>query len=305
MEKWVRSGQWLEYVVDAAEAGRPLGEVLTGRLGLSARLVKEFAAAGGLRLGRVPARPEAAVAAGERIGLQALAPEPYGVPPEPVPFGVLYEDDHLLVADKPAGVLVHPPDAATGGTLAHGVAYHYLLNGLEARVRHIHRLDTDTTGAVLFAKHALAHVLLDAALAERRIKREYAAVVAGCPQPAQGALRWPLGRDRHRAGRFRVHPGGVPAVTHYRVLEPYAGAALVALTLETGRTHQIRVHMAHAGHPLLGDALYGGPMQGIARQALHAGTLALAHPFTGEALRIAAPWPADFAALVASLRTGG
>lgn len=300
----MRRGQWLEYVVLPAEAGRAVREILAAHLRVSARLLKDLAAADRIRLNRAPVRPEAPVAAGDRLAVAVFVPEPYGVAPEPVPFGLLYEDDHLLVADKPAGILVHPPDAGTVGTLANGVAYHYQMRGLQLRVRHIHRLDVDTTGAVLFAKHALAHTLLDAALAERRVKREYAAVVAGRPAPALGTLRWPLGRDRHRAGRFRVSPGGVPAVTHYRVVEQYDGAALVYLSLETGRTHQIRVHMAHAGHPLLGDALYGGPARGIARQALHGGRLTLDHPFTGERLQVVAPWPDDFQALVDGLRAG-
>ncbi len=305
MGRWVRRGQWLEYTVAAAQAGLPVRELLTEHLHVSLRLQKELLGRAGVLLGRELCRPEDRVAAGDRVALAVLIPEPYGMVPEPVPFGVLYEDEHLLVADKPAGILVHPPDSGTGGTLAHGVAYHYQLQGLQTRVRHIHRLDVDTTGAVLFAKHALAHVLLDAALARHQIGRQYIAVVAGYPSPPRGTLRGPLGRDRHHAGRFRVSPGGVPAVTHYQVLEQYTAAALVQLTLETGRTHQIRVHMSHAGHPLLGDRLYGGPDAGIARQALHGGTLFLAHPFSGEQVTLTAPWPADLQDLIAGLRRAG
>jgi 23S rRNA pseudouridine1911/1915/1917 synthase len=197
---------------------------------------------------------------------------------------------------------VHPVERHGTGSLANAVAAYYASTGQAVAVRHIHRLDADTTGPVLYAKNALAQISLDAAMREKRIARVYLAVVHGVPARGRGTIDAPIGRDRHHAGRRRVSPTGEPAVTHYETVRawPEHNTALLRLRLETGRTHQIRVHLSHIGHPLVGDTLYGGrPSPRIRRQALHGESLAFPHPWTRETVRVEAPLPADLADLVA------
>lgn len=221
------------------------------------------------------------------------------------PAEPLYEDDFCLVVLKPAGIPVHPAHAGQTDTLAHRVAAHYALTGQACGVRHIHRLDADTSGPVLYAKCEWAQLELDARMREKRIERIYVAVVRGRVRPPSGTIDAPIGRDRHRPGLRRVSPTGKPARTHYRTLETFRETTLLELRLETGRTHQIRVHLSHFGHPIVGDAVYGGDTDaGIGRPALHGASLSFPHPAGGGIVAVEAPWPDDFAGLVRSLRAG-
>jgi 23S rRNA pseudouridine1911/1915/1917 synthase len=216
---------------------------------------------------------------------------------------LLYEDDFCLVAGKPAGMPVHPTEPGQSGTLANAVAWHYASTGQQTAVRHIHRLDADTTGPVLYAKSELAQTKLDEAMRRKEIGRTYVAVVQGHIAAERGTVDAPIGRDRHSKNRRRVSRTGDSAVTHYETLLRLRGATLVRLELETGRTHQIRVHMNHLGHPLIGDELYNGPESPfIRRQALHGERLVFPHPLQGEPVAVDAPWPDDFARLVDELR---
>lgn len=305
MAAFRRKGKWLEVVVPEAWQGGTVDAVLAGPLRVPARLRRAWYRKGAVVVGTRPARPDDALAPGARLRLHAFAPEEYGVVPEAHLLEVLYEDDHVLVINKPAGMIVHPDRPGGGGTLANAVAYHYLLHGIAAKPRHIHRLDRDTTGAVLYAKHPWAHAVLDAELRERRVRREYVALVAGRLRKKRGTLRFPIARDRQDRQRRRVSPAGQPAVTHYEVLETFRDATLVRAWLETGRTHQIRVHFAHIGHPLVGDALYGGPSAAIGRQALHAWRITFPHPLTGVWETVEAPWPDDLKEAVADARGRG
>jgi pseudouridine synthase, RluA family len=300
-----RKGEWLEVVVPDAWQGQTVEAVLAGPLRVPARLRRAWLREARVVVGTHPARPDEALAAGARLRLHAFAPEDYGVNPEPHPIEVLYEDDHVLVVNKPAGMIVHPDRPGGGGTLANAVAYHYLLNGIAAKPRHIHRLDRDTTGVVLYAKHPWAHAVLDAELRERCVRREYVALVAGRLRKKRGTLRFPIARDRKNRQRRCVSPAGQPAVTHYEVLETFRDATLVRAWLETGRTHQIRVHFAHIGHPLMGDVLYGGPPAPLGRQALHAWRVTFSHPLTRSWETVEAPWPDDLQAAVADARAAG
>jgi len=241
---------------------------------------------------------------GNRLLLHAFAPEPAGIAPEWGELPIVYEDDFCLVADKPAGMPVHPNEAGQTGTLAALVAAHYETTGQACRVRHIHRLDADTSGLVLFAKNEWAHLLLDERMREKAIRRSYLALAQGRFARRSGTIDAPIGRDRHHATRRRVSPGGDPAVTHYAVALQANHAALVELMLETGRTHQIRVHLSHLGHPLIGDALYGGNASLFPRQALHGYKLSFAHPITGETVEVESELPADMALLLGRLREG-
>lgn len=242
---------------------------------------------------------------GNRLLLHAFVPEQSGIPAEwEEEVRIAYEDDFCLVADKPAGMPVHPNEAGQTGTLAARVAAHYESTGQACRVRHIHRLDADTSGLVLFAKNEWAHVLLDEQMRRKTIHRFYLALVQGHIARSNGKIDAPIGRDRHHATRRRVSPSGDPAITRYKVIEQTSAAALVELTLETGRTHQIRVHLSHLGHPLLGDALYGGSGKLFNRQALHGYKLIFAHPITTEPIEAESALPDEMATLLYRLRTG-
>jgi 23S rRNA pseudouridine1911/1915/1917 synthase len=225
-----------------------------------------------------------------------------GTPPEPIPLRILYEDDALLVVDKPAGMLVHPVGPLRGGTLANGLAHHLRAQGLPGRVHLVQRLDRDTSGVIAVAKRSEIHRLLDRQLRSRRLHRRYLALVAGAP-PESGTIDGPIGRNPDDPPLRAVRPEGQPATTRFRVVERYHGAALVELELETGRTHQIRVHLEHLGHPVLGDRWYGrAGLDLVQRQALHAAELRLEHPVTGLALRVESPLPEDLEALREQLR---
>lgn len=290
-------GPWLLLKVPAAWAGLKGRDALLG-YGLSRRLWGQLQANGGLAVNGQPLRPDTVLAAGDQVALRLRGPEPYGVESQPLPLAVAYEDEHLLVAHKPPAWPVHPtPDRAGEATLAAAVAHTFAQGGEQRQVRPIHRLDVGTSGLVLFAKDALCHSLLDRALAAGRIRRLYLGLAVGTFARVEGTLRYPIGEDRHHPGRRRVSATGQPAVTHYRVLEQQARVALVQLELETGRTHQIRVHLSHVGHPLVGDPLYGGPVD-HPRPALHAHRLAFTHPYSGERLQVEAPLPADLVALL-------
>ncbi|WP_127529725.1 RluA family pseudouridine synthase [Paenibacillus kobensis] len=210
---------------------------------------------------------------------------------------VLFEDDHVLVMDKPAGMAVHPSRQGERGTLDEAAARHLLLRNDPLPVRHIHRLDNETSGPVLYSKNDLAQLRLDEAMRSKSIDRIYAAFVHGTVRSCTGTIDAPIGRDRHHAARRRVVQGGDPARTHYEVLEQYRDAALVRLKLETGRTHQIRVHMSHIGHPLIGDSHYGGKTQWLAHQALHGERLLFTHPLHGGRMETASPYPDWFVRL--------
>lgn len=204
---------------------------------------------------------------------------------------VLYEDDHLLIVNKPAQMDTHPNEAEQTGTLANVVAAYFQRTNQQNQVRHVHRLDKDTTGAILFAKHSLSHAILNRMLEEKRVTRIYYALTTGKMKQKSGKIKEPIGRDRHHPTKRRVSKTGQSAITSYRVLKQYPkkNLTLVQCTLETGRTHQIRVHLSYIGHPIAGDVLYGGEKL-FNRQALHARQIILEHPFTSEIINCKAPY---------------
>ncbi len=214
--------------------------------------------------------------------------------PTPLPLHIVFEDDHVLVVNKRAHMDVHPTHEGETNTLANAVAFHFQCEGIHSKVRHVHRLDRDTSGAILFAKHALAGAILDKYLAERAIQRTYIALVHGYVKQKKGTIAAKIGRDRHHPTRRRVSKTGDHAITHYERLEydKKKDVSLVRLTLDTGKTHQIRVHMSYIGHPLVGDTLYGGKPW-LDRQALHAISLSFPHPFTKEIITCRALYDED------------
>jgi len=239
---------------------------------------------------------------GSTLRLQLFPRDRPDFPPDWMELNILYEDEFTLVVSKPAGIEVHPSEHGQRRTLAHGVAAYYEMSGQELRVRHIHRIDKDTTGPVLYAKNEFAHYQYDSAMREKRIERIYLALVEGVLPQDKGTIDKPIGQDRHHSTRRRVSETGDAAVTHYEVVERYADHTLVRLRLETGRTHQIRVHMAAIGHPLAGDGMYSGTRKLMVRQALHGEQLIWPHPWSGEKQQVRAPLPDDFAQALEELR---
>ena len=232
---------------------------------------------------------------GDRIRVRLLekAEGSEAIMPAPIPFEIVYEDEDLLVINKPADMPIHPSFQNHGNTLADALTWHYQQQGKEFVYRCINRLDRDTTGLLIVARHQLSASILSDMVRKREIHREYLAIVEGIP-PEKGTISAPIGRKEGSAILREVNfEAGEPARTHFTRLETRNGLSLVSLKLETGRTHQIRVHMAYIGCPLIGDYLYYPDHTRINRQALHSYRLSFLHPITGKALSFTAPLPED------------
>jgi 23S rRNA pseudouridine1911/1915/1917 synthase len=295
--------------IPVEQAGRRLDQVLAELFpdysrSCLARWVRE----GHALVDASPRRPRDRVWGGERVELRpSLEPrEDWG--PEDLPLTVIHEDTELLVIDKPAGLVVHPGAGNRDGTLVNALLHHD--SGLAAvpRAGVVHRLDKDTTGLLVVARTLRAHASLVAQLKARNARREYDAVVHGRTQ-REGRIEAPVGRHPNLRTRMAVVASGRPAATRYRVVERFRDHTYLRLSLETGRTHQIRVHMAHIGHPLVGDPTYGGRAargeQRLSRQALHASRLEVLHPASGEPVAWSSPVPADIRAVIEDLRGAG
>jgi 23S rRNA pseudouridine1911/1915/1917 synthase len=263
---------------------------------------------GKVSLDDAPAPAKRKVWGGERVILEgAVLPEQAAQRPEDIPLRILYEDPELLVVDKPAGLVVHPGSGNWGGTLLNALLHHAPELVRLPRAGLVHRLDKDTSGLLVVAKTPQAHTDLVRQLAARTVKRLYLALAHG-RLGGDGLVDAPIGRHPVQRTKMTVTRNGRAARTHYRVRERFDHATLLECALETGRTHQIRVHMAEIGHPLVGDRVYGlrrqapVPLADFPRQALHAWCLALVHPAAGVEMRWEAPLPEDFSKLLASLR---
>ncbi|MFC5406939.1 RluA family pseudouridine synthase [Cohnella soli] len=241
---------------------------------------------------------------GPHLRLHLFPREGRDFPSDWMELNILYEDEFTLVVNKPAGIEVHPSEKGQRKTLAHAVAAYYEMSGQDLRVRHVHRIDKDTTGPVLYAKNEFAHYQYDKAMREKEVERIYVALGEGRVEGNKGTIDKPIGQDRHHSTRRRISDTGDRAVTHYEVVERFDDHTLVRLRLETGRTHQIRVHMASINHPLAGDGLYGGKRNVISRQALHGERLIWRHPWSGEKQQVTAPLPDDLAQALNKLRNG-
>jgi 23S rRNA pseudouridine1911/1915/1917 synthase len=295
-----RIGEWLEIDITKEWANSTVYHVLSKELGASKAIIKKWNAASAIKKNKQKADVNHKLELGDRLYLHLFGDEDYGVIPEYKIVDVLYEDDHLLIVNKEAGIDTHPNEPDQKGTLANAIASYYQMNGLQIRVRHIHRLDKDTSGAIIFAKHDLSHTLLDQALELRKVKRTYIAIVEGKFAQTKGIIDQPIGRDRHHATRRRISPNGQKAITHYQV-EQYLSSkdlSIVSLQLDTGRTHQIRVHLSSMNHPIIGDVLYGGKKGLMNRQALHAAKVSLTHPLTEEEIEVEAKFPKDMLSII-------
>jgi 23S rRNA pseudouridine1911/1915/1917 synthase len=281
-------------LVPADLDGERADKVVAVLAGVSRSVARRLVEQGGARIDGRRLTPDEKLAGGASIELDELLRAP-DLEPEDVPFDVIHSDAHLLVVGKPPGVVVHPGAGRQRGTLAAGLlaAYPELTAvGEPGRAGLVHRLDADTSGVLLVARTPEAHQALRAALGRREIRRTYLTLVRGVPSAPSGTVDAPLDRDPRHPTRRAVRAGGKPAKTHYRVLASWAEAALLEVELETGRTHQIRVHLAAIGHPVVGDRTYGVPSP-EGRMFLHASRVSLAHPHTGKALELTAPLPAD------------
>jgi 23S rRNA pseudouridine1911/1915/1917 synthase len=315
-------------VIAAQEDGERLDRVLASHMtDLSRSRLKTLVLAGQVTIDGAPVLdPGRKVRADDAIAITVPAPEPAEPRAEPIPLSIVYEDDAIIVIDKPKGLVVHPAAGNWTGTLVNALIAHCgdSLSGIGGvrRPGIVHRLDKDTTGLLVVAKTDRAHRKLAAQFADHgrtgALERAYLAFVWGVPARPKGTIDKPIDRHPHARDKMAVRPGGRTAITHWEVLERYAGAdqkgvaSLVECRLETGRTHQIRVHLAAIGHPLLGDSVYGpgfktkasqlperarDALAALDRQALHAHILVLEHPVTGELLHFRSELPADLAAL--------
>jgi 23S rRNA pseudouridine1911/1915/1917 synthase len=256
--------------------------------------------------------------AGQRIDVEFPPPAPASLIPEDLPLKILWEDADLAVVDKPAGVVVHPAAGHASGTLVNALLFHVKdLSGVGGEIRPgiVHRLDKETSGVLVIAKNDLAHRTLAGQWNTERIRKEYLALVYGTPDPDRGSINAPIGRDPRDRKRMTVVRGGRHAITDYEVVEPLRYVSLLSCRLRTGRTHQIRVHMKHIGHPIVGDPVYSGPqwrgipdkqlqksLGSMKRQALHAARITLPHPRTGETMTFESPLSDDISRLLNTLR---
>ncbi len=302
-----------------ASGGQRLDKALADASGLSRERVKSLLGEGRVTLaGKVAAQASAKPAEGTPFAIAVPAAIPAEAQAQDIALTIAYEDEHLIVVDKPAGLVVHPAAGNLDGTLVNALLHHCRgqLSGIGgvARPGIVHRIDKDTSGLLVVAKTDAAHEGLAAQFADHSIERAYLAIVGGLPTPVAGTIRGAIARSSHdRKKMALVEDGrGKHAVTHYKLLERLDSAALVECRLETGRTHQVRVHMASIGHPLLGDPVYGRTPSRLRpllnqlhfhRQALHAAVLGFIHPVTGAAIRLESTLPADMAGLLVELRT--
>jgi 23S rRNA pseudouridine1911/1915/1917 synthase len=307
----------VEHAVDMPDSpgGQRLDQALAAALPQYSRSrLATWIREGEVRVDGKTARPRDAVFGGEKVTVQARPLADDRVMPERMPINVLYRDSHVFVIDKPAGLVVHPGAGNRSRTLQNGLLSLDPDLAQVPRAGIVHRIDKDTSGLLVVARTLEAHAALVSALGEHAVVREYLALCVGA-MTGGGTVDKAIGRHRTDRLRMAVRADGRAAITHYRLVERFPRHTLLRVILETGRTHQIRVHMAHVGNPLVGDPLYGGRRQltagtpaqrealaSFGRQALHAAKLGFDHPVTGKAITVESPLPADFSALLAVLR---
>ena len=296
-------------MLDAAgETGR-LDVFLASRLeGVSRSAVQRLLTEGRVTCGGKVLPKNYRLAGTETLRVELPEPEAVDLCPQDIPLDVVYEDADVIVVNKPKGLVVHPAPGHPEGTLVNALLAHCgdSLSGIGGEIRPgiVHRIDKDTSGLIIAAKNDLAHRALAAQLKDHTLARTYECVVMGNLREERGSVDAPIGRSPRDRKKMAVVPGGRPAVTHWEVLARYPGYTHLRCRLETGRTHQIRVHMAYLGHPILGDTVYGAkkPVPGLTGQCLHAVGLRFVHPRTGETVELNCPLPEEFAALLRKLQ---
>ena len=284
-----------EYLVESDEERLDL--FIAGRdTGMTRSQVRRLIEDGYVLLNGSGSKASRKLRPGDRVSLSVPPPRPPTLEPEHIPVDIVYQDEELIVVDKPAGLTVHPAPGHPSHTLVNALlALCPDLRGIGGTIRPgiVHRLDKDTSGLMVVAKSDTAHVGISKQIKERSVRKGYLALALGRVEPAEGCIRAPIGRDQRNRKRMAVVHGGRESSTGYKVLDYFDGYSFLEVLPETGRTHQIRVHFASKGHPLVGDILYGGKSPLLGRQFLHAHRLELSHPTTGERLKFTSPLPAE------------
>ena len=305
-------GETLLFCPEPEDAGSRLDAFLALNLeGKTRSAVQKLMDQGKVLVNGKAGRKNDKVKPGDSIRVEIPEPEPLELLPQDIPLDIVYEDEHLLVVNKPKGMVVHPAPGNPDGTLVNALLYHcgQSLSGINGVIRPgiVHRIDKDTSGLLMVAKNDLAHQSLAAQIAAHTFTRMYNTVVYGNLKTDEGTISAPIARHPTDRKKMAVVPGGREAVTHYRVLERLSGFTLVECRLETGRTHQIRVHMAHIGHPVAGDPVYGPKkcITSLNGQCLHARLLGFVHPATGEYMEFDSGLPLYFTDFLEKLRRKG
>lgn len=294
----------LIYNISAAEAGMKLREYLRKVPKLSGRLIKGAAMEGRIKVNDKIAKLNQVLKKEDIISFQVEKEESQNIEPENIPIDIKYEDEDLIVVNKGPGMVVHPTRSYPSGTLANALLYYFQQKGENCIVRLVSRLDMDTSGLIIIAKNQYSHMALARDMQQENFKKSYLAIVHGSIEPGKGTLDMPIYRPEGDSIKRIVDERGQKSITHYRVIESFQNAQLVELTLETGRTHQIRVHLSHLGHPIYGDNLYGieEDKELISRQALHAYKLSIPHPRTGQVLTLESQLPLDMEQLLTKIK---
>ena len=307
----------LAFDVTSEDAGARLDAFLAARVeGVSRSILKRVIEDGDVLVGGRAAKPSLKLKGGERVEVELPAPPPSEVEPEEMPLDILHEDEEVVVVNKPAGLVVHPAAGVHSGTLANALAFHFgrLAGGGSLRPGIVHRLDRDTSGVIVVAKTARAHESLSEQFRERTVFKSYVALVHGVTKEEKGRVELPVGRDPHNRTRMAAVRGGRAALSLWRVRQRFTRFTLLDVQIKTGRTHQIRVHLAWIKHPVVGDETYGGGrdktiadpalrarVAALGRQFLHAERLGFHHPASGEWMSFTAPLPPELSDFLAAL----
>ncbi len=292
------------YVINKEQDGFQLGDYLKEHLMMSRNGVIKVKKSNSLKVNGVNVHTNITIKAGDKVEFELPDQSSEGILPEYMELDVIYEDDYMIVINKIAGIPTHPSKNHFMGTLANGLMYHLMEEGRDITIRPVNRLDRNTSGLVLFAKSSHIQHLMSLESYKHNITKEYLAIAQGNMAADSGTVDAPIALEKERSIKRVVREDGARAVTHYRVLERYEGYTLLSIVLETGRTHQIRVHMAHIGYPLLGDDLYGGSREKIDRHALHAYNIKMLHPIMHNALDLTAELPEDMDRLIRKYSEG-
>lgn len=290
----------LDYQVEASEEGLKIIDVLATSMNVSSRLIRKCKNNNNIFLNKKNGSVNRLVKTGDLISLM-LDHDENTFDPNPIPVRILYEDGDLLVVDKPPFLVVHPTKGHPEGTLANALSHHQYLSDQNYKIRFINRLDRDTSGIVLIAKNAFSQQIVSEQMQNNTVDKVYYAIVEGTITSDSGTIDHPIDRVEELDIRRAVIESGMASVTHYEVVERYSAHTLVKIKLETGRTHQIRVHFAHIGHPILGDHLYGRESEMIDRQALHCFEMTFVPPRGDERVSVIAPIPDDIKSVMDNL----
>ena len=290
----------LDYRVETQEEGLSVIDVLATSMGISSRLIRKCKRHKNILLNGCEGSVNRMVHSGDLISLM-LDHDENTFDPEPIPIHVLYEDGDVLVINKQPFVVVHPTKGHPDGTLANGLSHYQYVRGQDYKARFINRLDRDTSGVLIVGKNAFSQQTIADQMQANEVEKRYDAIVVGEMADDRGTIDLPIERESMLDVRRAVIATGAPSVTHYEVIQRFKGFTHVRIRLETGRTHQIRVHMSHIGHPVLGDSLYGTPSDLINRQALHCSVMRFRPPRASDFIRIESPFPEDMAEAIRQL----